>query len=265
MKRLWLLVLFAVMACQTNPYTGRSQLLIYSEEDMNKMGVSAYAEMTDPKKVKISTDPTFTEPLQRVGRAIAAAADRPDYEWEFRLIEDDKTANAWALPGGKIAFYTGIYPILQDEAGMAIVMGHEVMHAILQHSNERVSQKVAVGAVMAAAAVATKDSEYRGAILAGLGVGATLGYVLPYSRKHESEADHQGLLLAAKAGYDPQAAIGVWERMGALSEGKAPPVFLSTHPATAQRIENMQQWMPEATRLYEQSVRRPNRPLPRFR
>ena len=266
MKRsLSLLLLVVVTACQTNPRTGRSQLLLYSESEMNKMGAAAYVEMTDPKKVKVSTDPTFTEPLQRVGRAIAAAADQPDYEWEFKLIEDDKTVNAWALPGGKIAFYTGIYPILQDENGMAIVMGHEVMHAILQHSNERVSQQTAVGVGMAVAAIGTRNSKNRGLILAGLGVGAAVGYLLPYSRKHESEADHQGLLLAAKAGYDPEAAIGVWERMAELSGGKEGPVFLRTHPATQDRIDKMRQWMPEAKAIYEQSVKRPNRPLPRFR
>lgn len=261
----FLALLLALVACQTSPYTGRSQLLLYSEEQMVGLGTQAYLEMTDPKKVKVSTDARLTEPLERVGRAISTAADKPDYKWEVKLIDDPKTANAWALPGGKIAFYSGIYPIVDDEAGMAIVMGHEVMHALLQHSNERMSQKVAVAAAATAAAIGTRNmkSGERAAVLGALGVGAAVGYVLPYSRKHESEADEQGLYLAARAGYDPEAAIKVWERMDKLSAGQRPPEFLSTHPEPARRIENMRKWMPKAKELYATApVKHPNRKLP---
>jgi len=216
-------LLAALVACQTNPITGRSQLKLYSAQTMNKMGIEAYAQMTDPNKTRIVTDPRLTAPLQRVGRAIAQAADRPDYKWEFKLIDDPKTANAWALPGGKIAFYTGIYPILQDEAGMAIVMGHEVMHAILDHGNERMSQGVLVQAGLTAADVSLSKNKHRKEIMAVLGLGTSVGILLPFSRTDESEADHYGLFLAARAGYDPQAAIQVWERMAEMSKGKRPP------------------------------------------
>jgi len=264
MKRATLLcVLLLAAACRTNPYTGRLQAHGFSEEHMNSLGEQSYAEMTGPSsKTRIVQDAQYTEPLLRVGAAISQAADKPDYQWEFRLIDDPKMVNAWALPGGKIAFYTGIYPILQDEAGMAVVMGHEVMHALLEHSNERMTQQVGTAVVMATAAVGLHDSEYRGEILAALGAGAALGYILPYSRLHETEADEQGLYLAARAGYDPQAAIGVWQRMAKLSGGKSPPVFLSTHPATQARIDNMRKWMPKAQQIYAQSVKKPNRPLP---
>jgi len=265
MRRICLALLLAVVACKTSPYTGRSQLLLYSEQQMVGLGAKTYLDMTDPKKVRISTDARLTEPLQRVGRAISQAANKPDYKWEFKLVDDPKTANAWALPGGKIAFYTGIYPIVQDEAGMAIVMGHEVMHALLRHSNERMSQQVAAAAAMTAAAVGTRnmDSGERAAIMGALGVGATVGYILPYSRKHESESDEQGLYLAAQAGYDPEAAVQVWERMDELSRGKRPPEFLSTHPDTRRRIENMKKWMPKAKEIYAAApVKHPNRKLP---
>jgi predicted Zn-dependent protease len=265
MRRICLALLLAVVACKTSPYTGRSQLLLYSEEKMVGLGASTYVDMTDPKKVKVSTDPQLTEPLLRVGRAISTAANKPDYKWEFKLIDDPKMANAWALPGGKIAFYTGIYPIVEDEAGMAIVMGHEVMHALLQHSNERLSQQTAAAAALTAAAIATRDMNAgeRAAVLGALGVGATVGVILPYSRKHESESDEQGLYLAAAAGYDPEAAIQVWERMDELSAGKRPPEFLSTHPETRRRIDNMKQWMPKAKQIYAAApVKHPNRKLP---
>ncbi len=257
--------LVALGGCQSNEVTGREQLLLFSDSHMNEMGQAAYAEMTGPKsKARIVTDPAFVTPLQEVGAAIAQAADRPDFAWEFRLIDEPGTANAWALPGGKIAFYTGIYPVLQDRAGMAIVMGHEVMHAILQHGNERMSQTTLTEISVVAADAALADSRYRGEILGALGVGAQVGVLLPYSRKHESEADEQGLYLAARAGYDPDAAIGVWERMAALSGGERPPEFLSTHPDPARRIENMRKWLPRAREIYAQSKRQSNLPLPKI-
>ncbi len=213
--------------------------------------------------MRIVSAAAWNDPLQRVGRAIADAAAKPDYEWEFKLIDDPGTVNAWCLPGGKIAFYTGIYPILKDESGMAIVMGHEVCHALLRHGGERMSQQLGTQAVLVAGSIALSENENRTTIMAALGAGATVGVLLPYSRSHESEADYQGLILAAKAGYDPEAAIGVWERMANLGGGG--PEFLSTHPEPERRIENMRGWMPEAKVLYERSKKLQNKPLPEGR
>ena len=248
--------------------TGRKQLLIYSEEQMVQLGEQAYIEMTvKDKKVTIVTDRRLVDPLLRVGRSLAAAAEKPEYKWEFKLIDAPKTANAWALPGGKIAFYTGLYPIVEDEAGMAIVMGHEIMHAILQHSNERMSQQQVTAAAVTAAAIGVglSDAKNKGAIIGALGAGAALGIILPYSRKHESEADHYGLFLAARAGYDPMAGIRVWERMAEESKGRRPPELLSTHPDPLNRADKMREWMPEAKRLYEASDKKTNRKLPAVR
>jgi len=248
-----------LVACKTNPHTGRKQLLLFSDKEMNNLGAQAYVEMTGPQsKVKVVTDPRYLNPLQEVGAAISQAANKPDYQWEFKLIDDPETINAWCLPGGKIAFYTAIYPVLEDTDGMAIVMGHEVMHAILEHGNERMSQSLTSEIVLAAAAVGFSNHKNGDAIVAALGAGATVGVLLPYSRKHESEADKQGLYLAARAGYDPEAAIGVWERMAKLSEGKRPPEFLSTHPDPRARIENMKKWMPKAKEYYAASQKKTN-------
>jgi len=254
MRHLLALLLLVLLAagCQTNPDTGRRQLLLLSEDEEIQLGVQAYAEVG--KEAKFTEDPRFTTPLRRVGNAIAEKANRPDYKWEFRVIDDTQTVNAWCMPGGKIAFYTGIYPILQDEAGMAIVMGHEVSHALLRHGGERISQNILAQAGISAVELLSGSSSYGQLTAAALGIGV----LLPFSRKHETEADHFGLLLAAKAGYEPEAAIGIWERMSALGGGSRPPEFLSTHPNPENRIENMKKWMPEARALYEQSEKRPN-------
>ncbi len=247
--------------CKTSPYTGRKQLHLFSESQMNEMGAQAYVEMTSSSSVKLITDATYFGPLQEVGGAIAQAANKPSFKWEFKLIDDPETVNAWCLPGGKIAFYTAIYPVLVDTNGMAIVMGHEVMHALLEHGNERMSQSTFANGILAASSIALSSNQYHDQIIGLIGAGATIGVLLPYSRKHESEADEQGLYLAAKAGYDPEAGIQVWERMAKLSEGARPPEFLSTHPDPRNRIKNMQKWMPKAKQLYAQSQRKTNRKL----
>jgi len=252
-----------LVACKTNKITGRRQAHLFSESEMNNMGVQAYAEMTGPSaNVKTITDPRYLGPLQEVGAAISAAANKPDYRWEFKLIDDPATVNAWCLPGGKIAFYTGIYPVLSDTNGMAIVMGHEVMHALLEHGNERMSQSAIANGILAASSIVLSNNQYRDQIIGLMGAGATVGVLLPYSRKDETEADEYGLYLAARAGYDPEAAIEVWGRMLELMGGKAPPEFLSTHPATQARIDNMKKWMPKAKQLYAQAPRKmPNKKL----
>ncbi len=263
--------LLLLAACQSNPYTGRSQVLFTSEDEEIRMGLQAYGDITG--KVKIDKSRALNDPLQRVGRAISAIADRDrarlkkkPYEWEFILIREDKTLNAWALPGGKVAFYTGIYPVLKDEAGMAIVMGHEVSHALLRHGGERYAQALIVAGATTAAAYAARNesTERQIAFAAAVGLATEYGFIKPYSRSHETEADKYGLMLAARAGYDPATAIGVWKRMARQGGGR-PPEILSTHPDPLRRVENMKRWLPEAKALYERSRKQPNAPLPSIR
>jgi predicted Zn-dependent protease len=268
MKRLLLALALPLLlaACATNPYTGRSQLLLLSDSEETQMGVQAWSDVTSQEP--ISTDPAVNAPLLRVGAAISARADEllkeqgdKPFAWEFKVITSDMV-NAWCLPGGKIAFYTGIFPIIEDEAGMAVVMGHEVCHALLHHGNERVSQNLLAQLGLTAGSLLTKDSPYKDETMAALGAGVNVGVLLPFSRSHESEADRLGLMLAADAGYDPEAAIRVWQNMAAMSDGERPPEILSTHPDPLRRIENMRQWMPEAKRRFAASNKKPNGRLP---
>lgn len=238
-------------ACQTVPITGRSQLQLLGERQELQLGLSAYRDTL--KKEKISTDPRLNDLVQRVGRRIAEATGRRDYQWEFKVIEDDKTVNAFCLPGGKVAVYTGILPVTRDDAGLAAVMGHEIAHAIARHGGERLSQQLAVEGLVAAAAIGLAERDSRRADLyAGLlGAGAAVGILLPYSRLQESEADRLGLIFMAKAGYDPRAAVDFWRRMAGAGKGKAnPPEFLSTHPADETRIRQIENWLPEALSYY---------------
>ncbi|MDP2793883.1 MAG: M48 family metallopeptidase [Sulfurisoma sp.] len=244
-----LLATLTLAACQNVPITGRSQLQMISEGAEASLGLSAYQDVL--QKEKLSHDPRLNELVTRVGSRIAAATGRTDYKWEFRVIDNDKLANAFCLPGGKVAVYTGILPVTQDEAGLAAVIGHEVAHAIARHGGERMSQQLLIEGVALAAAVSAKD-ERKGELYATLlGVGATFGILLPYSRLHESEADRMGLIYMAKAGYDPRAARDFWLRMAA-NDGKKgkPPEWLSTHPADDKRIRQIEQWLPEALSHY---------------
>ena len=271
MKRILLLACAAAIvlpACQTNPYTGRDQMFaLASKEEVTQASISGYQQVLE--EMPINTDADLNAPLLRVGAAIAKAADEwraqngeEPFDWEFAVIADDKTVNAWCMPGGKIAFYTAIYPILIDENGMAIVMGHEVAHAMLQHGRERVNQNQMFEMGMMAAAIASRDHEYRDMIMAGIGAGATFGILMPYSREQESEADMIGLKLAARAGYDPRAAIGIWERMAELGGGDRPAEFFSTHPDPLNRIAAMQGQMSSVLPVYEASTKMPNAKLP---
>jgi predicted Zn-dependent protease len=205
------------------------------------------------KKSRLSSDPVATEQVRRVGLRIAEATGRTDYEWEFNLI-DDKQANAFCLPGGKVAVYTGILPITRDDAGLAAVLGHEVSHAIARHGGERVSQGllVQVGLAATQVALARNDPVMVQQVTALLGAGATVGLILPWSRTQESEADHLGLIFMAKAGYDPHAARDLWVRMAeAAKRSGRPPEFLSTHPAEETRIRQIEGWLPEALQYYQ--------------
>ncbi|RME73589.1 MAG: M48 family peptidase, partial [Planctomycetota bacterium] len=178
-----------------------------------------------------------------------------NYDWEFRVIDAPDTVNAFCLPGGKVAFYTGILPICQNEAGVAVVMGHEVAHALARHGAERISQSLVLNLGIAAiSAAASKDPETREEIAAALGVGTALTIALPFSRKQESEADYIGLMLMAKAGYDPREAPKFWKRMEAASNGEQPPEFLSTHPSHERRIEDLEDAMPEAMEYYHEAT-----------
>ena len=253
MRSPWLIpagVVLLVAACQTVPITGRSELLLLPERSEIQMGYQAYAEVL--KKSKVSADRALNDQLQRVGGRIAAATGRTDYRWEFKLLED-KQANAFCLPGGKVAVYTGILPITKDDAGLAAVLGHEVSHAIARHGGERISQTLLVQAGLAATQIAMTNRDPRTVqqVTALLGAGATVGLLLPWSRAQESEADRLGLIYMAKAGYDPHAAIDLWVRMSEASKTRQqPPEFLSTHPAHGTRIRQIEGWMPEAIQYY---------------
>jgi predicted Zn-dependent protease len=255
------LTLLAVAGCSTVPYTNRSQFMVMSESDDLKLGAAAYQQVL--KKEKIVHDPQITAPVQEVGRRIAAAADKPDYQWEFTVIDDPKQANAFCLPGGKVAVYTGIFPIAKDEAGLATVIGHEVAHALARHGAERMSTGLALQAAGAAVAIATggQSAATQQAVMAAYGLGAQYGVALPFSRSQESEADRIGLILMAKAGYDPRAALGLWRRMEQYAGGKGPPEWLSTHPAESTRQQNIQNWIAEAQQ-YFQPPPAPDNPLP---
>jgi len=248
------LALFAAVmlaACQTVPITGRTQLQLMGERLETQMGLTAYRDTL--KGEKISRDPKRNDQVLRVGRRIAEATGKSDYQWEFKLVENDKMVNAFALPGGKVAVYTGILAKTRDDAGLAAVLGHEVAHAIARHGGERLSQQLAVQGIVAATTIGLADRDPENARLyAGLlGAGAAVGILLPYSRLQESEADRLGLIFMAKAGYDPRAAVDFWRRMAEAGKEKTkPPEFLSTHPADPTRIRRIEKWLPEALGYY---------------
>ena len=260
MRLILAMTLLALAACATNPYTERSQFLLLPESYDLSLGAQAYDHVLHDPKVKISHDPREVEPVKRVAARIIEAAKSSKYaerakqfDWEVSVIKDDKTMNAFALPGGKIAVYTGIFPVAKNEAGLAAILGHEVTHALARHGAERMSEGVVAELVLEGAAIglASKGSSQATtqATMAALGLGANVGVMLPFSRAHESEADRIGLLLAAQAGYDPHEAVHVWERMEQFSKGQ-PPEFLSTHPGHGTRIKQLEDWMPEALSYY---------------
>lgn len=260
---LGLLLSFLFAGCQTNPYTHRSQFLLMPSGYMSQMGASQYTEVLQDPKVVISRDPREIEPVKRVAARIIEAAKRSKYaevakgfDWEVTVVKDDNTKNAWALPGGKIAVYTGIFPMAQNEAGLAAILGHEVVHALAEHGGERMSQGLVAqfGLITAAIVLSTQglNPALNELTMQAMGLGVQAGVLLPFSRKHESEADYVGVLLAADAGYDPREAIHIWERMAAASDG-APPEFLSTHPAHETRVADLTKWMSEAMSLYERA------------
>ncbi len=238
-------------SCATIPVSGRRSFNIVPEEQERTLGVTAYKEVID--KAKVSKDAAATAMVRRVGERIAQVSDRPDYQWEYTLIDDPKTQNAFCLPGGKVAVYTGILPITKTETGLAVVLGHEVAHAIAKHGAERMSQALLLdlGGQTLEMAMQKKPAETRQLVLQAFGLGATLGAVLPFGRSQESEADRIGLIYMSKAGYDPHEPLAFWERMEAASSGQQPPPFLATHPSHETRIQNLKKWMPEAEQIYQ--------------
>src|SRR6266581_1167142 len=240
----------AFAACETVPYTGRSQLQLISPQQESEMGVQAFQQIVG--KAKLSNDAASSEMVTRVGKRIAAVTGHPEYLWEYRLLQDDKQVNAFALPGGKVAVYTGILPVTKDENGLAAVLGHEIGHVVARHGGERVSQQllVNVGVESTMAALSIGNPATVQAVGSLLGAGAAVGVLLPWSRQQESEADHLGLILIAKAGYDPHAARDLWMRMG-QQKGASQPEFLSTHPSDPTRVRQIEGWLPEALQYYK--------------
>ena len=228
-----LFVLFFTYACTKAPITGRNQLILVSQEQELQMGAHAYDQVV--KGSKVSKNPEYNAAVQRVAERIAAVAGRPDFEWEYTVIDDDKTINAFALPGGKIGVYTGILKVAQTDAGLATVMSHEVGHATARHGGERITVGLLsqIGAVGLSAALGGYgvDPNVTYGIMQAYGLGVHVGGILPFSRSQESEADRIGLIYMARAGYDPREAVLFWQRMAdATKSGQKPPEFLSTHP-----------------------------------
>ncbi len=249
------LVLAAWLGCQSAPETGRRQLLLLPESQEIKMGQDAYSEILAEES--LSTNQHYQEMVRRVGKRIAAVAGRDDYDWEFNVIAGDQM-NAFALPGGKVAFYEGIIPVCQSEAGIAVVMSHEVAHALLRHGGERVSQTAINGGLQKAIEFGTNSQPEgdRKLIMGAYGAVSKYGVLLPYSRKHESEADLVGLKLMARAGYNPEEAPRFWERFAAMKDGNAPPEFMSTHPSDERRAADLRAMLPEAIELYARAPER---------
>ena len=245
------------IACSKVPYTGRLQYNLVPDSIMRGLGATTYTSMLADVKVKRKGEDNDT--LQQVGDRISKVANQPKYDWEYKLIKDDEAINAWCLPGGKIGFYTGVLPALNNEAGMAFVMGHEVGHATAHHGAERLSQSLTMLGGLVGLALYLKDQtalkpEERAVLLGALGVGATVGVLLPFSRMHESESDVIGMMYMAEAGYPPGESLDVWDRMADLSEGITIPTFLSTHPSHKKRKENQREWLPQARKKYKRNA-----------
>jgi predicted Zn-dependent protease len=253
-----------LQACATVPITGRSQLRLISEAEEAQFGMAAFNQLRqqEQKRGRLLAerdDPAAHARVKGVAeRVIGASGLGSTYRWEYMIINDKKTVNAAAIAGGRIIVFTGILPVARDDAGLATIIGHEVGHVMAHHTAERISQNQLVGILGAAAGAAGVGD----LTMAALGLGAQVGILLPYSRSHESEADQIGLLLMAKAGFDPRESVALWQRMSQTSgESGRGPEFLSTHPNPETRIANLQGWMPQAWQYYQNR----SLPLPGFR
>jgi predicted Zn-dependent protease len=270
LRNLILLALTAILACglalhasgcTTVAITGRKQLNLISDGEMLAMSSQQYGEFM--KENKPGKDTSAARMIRRVGQRIQGAVEKyfrdrglaselSGYAWEFNLVESEEL-NAWCMPGGKVVFYSGIIPICQDEKGIAVVMGHEVAHAVAKHGAERMSEGLLaqMGGMALSAALQSKPEETQALYMTAFGLGAQYGVMLPHSRNQESEADHLGLIFMAMAGYDPGEAIPFWLRMSAKAGGQKPPEFMSTHPSDETRIRDIKALLPEAMKYYQ--------------
>lgn len=253
---IWVSAALLFVSCQTNPFTGEKNLNFVSNDQLFPASFEQYNQFLSENEVITGT--AEANMIKRVGDKIETAAERylnangyqgflEDFRWEYNLVQDD-AVNAFAMPGGKIVFYTGILPVAESETGVAVVMAHEIAHALADHGAQRLSaaQLQQLGAVAGSIAVSGRSQETQQIFAQAYGLGTTVGVMLPFSRKHETEADRIGLTLMAIAGYNPEEASRLWQRMAAQSDGEAPPEFLSTHPSNQTRINNLQKWAPEA-------------------
>lgn len=258
---LTLLITVATIACQKVPITGRRQVNLVSESEMIGMSLTSYAEFLS-KNPPVAQSDANAQMVSRIGKNMQKAVEifmgekglssrLEGYKWEFNLV-NDKSVNAWCMPGGKVVVYSGLLPVTQTEAGLACVMGHEIAHAVARHGNERMSQGllIQVGGAALSVALSQKPQLTQDLFLQSYGISSQLG-MLKYSRTHESEADKMGLIFMAIAGYDPNEAIGFWERMEKASGGNQPPEILSTHPSDATRIADIKAFLPEAMKHYK--------------
>jgi predicted Zn-dependent protease len=255
------LITSVTAACTRNAITGRNQLALVSEEQVETMAVTEYKQFLSQNKVVANAGSKDAEMVKRVGTRIANAIteyyktkgltnELANYKWEFNLV-DSKEVNAWCMPGGKVVVYTGILPVTQNEAALAVVLGHEITHAVAGHGRERMSQGMLAQGIQVAGNVALgRDPQTLSIFNNVYGPAAQVGVLLPNSRNQEFEADHYGLIFAAMAGYNPQEAIGFWQRMAKMG-GEKPPTFLSSHPADEDRIKKLQGLMPEALTYYK--------------
>jgi predicted Zn-dependent protease len=254
-------ILLQASGCSTVAITGRKQLNLIPDGEMLSMSSQQYGEFM--KESKPGQDTASARMVKRVGQKIQGAvekyfrdrglaSDLNGYAWEFNVVQSDEV-NAWCMPGGKVVFYSGIMPVCQDEKGIAVVMGHEVAHAVAKHGAERMSEGLLaeMGGMALSAALQSKPAETQQLWMTAFGLGAQYGVVLPHSRGQESEADHLGLVFMAMAGYDPGAAVPFWQRMAAKSGGQAPPEFMSTHPSDETRINDIKALLPEAMKYYQ--------------
>lgn len=257
---LWLSTILMVTGCSTVPLTGRKQLDLVSSDQVMSMSADQYRQFMSQHEIVTAT--AAARDVEQVGRRIAGAVGRylqgrgegrlvEGYRWEFHLVRED-SANAWAMPGGKVAVYTGILDVARNPNGLATVMGHEVAHAVARHGNERMSHALLtqMGGVVLETALSHQPARTAELFMAAYGAGSQLGILLPYSRLQESEADRLGLIFMAMAGYDPRGAVAFWDRMAAEQQGGRPPEFLSTHPGHDTRIDQIRRHMPEALRFY---------------